>query len=76
MFNLSLGVTAVMLALLVIFLGPQKLPALVQRFRRRPGRNGFVRPAHEVQPLSRLDWMLMGAGLALLFAVSALLAHR
>jgi hypothetical protein len=79
MFNLGLGELSVLALLALIFLvmgRPTKLPALAQRFRRRRGRNGFVRPTHEVVPLDRLDWALLGTGFALLFAVAALLARR
>jgi hypothetical protein len=78
MFNLGLGELTVLALLAVIFIvlgRPTKLPAVASRRRKRPGR-GFVQPTHEVEPLSLIDWALLGTGFALLFAVSALLARR
>jgi hypothetical protein len=76
MFNLGLGELTVMALLLVIFLGPGKLPDLINTTKRRPRRRGFVQPVHEVRPLSGLDWALLTIGFALVFAVLALLARR
>jgi hypothetical protein len=76
MFNLGLGEITVLVLLAVIFLGPAKLPDLAKGLRKQMRRRGFVQPAHEVAPLSRLDWALLITGFALLFAVLAYLGQR
>ena len=73
MFNLGPPEFTVMFLIAVVLLGPKRLPAMAQslRFRRLRG----PQPVRHVQPLSGLDLLLLLTGLALSFAVAALLAR-